>query len=536
MLLSIGAALLAAFEKTEAWASVVLLDVWAVFALYGCLFSLNVFQPEEHLTVEEHLTAQECELEPRKLTIARGVYYMYNLFPDLTIRKDYEQVASRERECNPPNPPPAKSRLLAQLHHRAAMLANMYATGLFSDYTAGQTLRLRDLERMVQRIKAHRNATAPFVARWHSALNIFAVAYACFALILAIPCYRTGSVRQQTGWLVVGGSFSFVWCFMHSTAGDRELTLLGPRSSAWGVIFMVLYSWLAMCAVMGLLVYTDVCEETKVHYRDKGIVFVVFASIMMFLGMRMYVGKLVDYCELRLELIALGQDELRDSRNGEFLEGRELAKFLSRYTGKCYLNQEDKKRLEEATVGINDRWYIGLIVIFLGLAPTVGKLMQTIWEGEQGNLADLIWEDGPACLSTTAIIVIAILSDRDLKRWMGTFDVLTWIVLAILTLGTQVSGIYFGEGIATVDDGRDVDGATAQSTRAALIIAVSAFLTAQICTAVWLGVKTDVELMTKLYEVDRVSLGEGRDQIEEPIQRDGLMRIVGGVMLRRHTC
>ena len=62
VLLSIGAALLAAFEKTEAWASVVLLDVWAVFALYGCLFSLNVFQPEEHLTVEEHLTAQECEL------------------------------------------------------------------------------------------------------------------------------------------------------------------------------------------------------------------------------------------------------------------------------------------------------------------------------------------------------------------------------------------------------------------------------------------------------------------------------------------
>ena len=129
--------------------------------------------------------------------------------------------------------------------------------------------------------------------------------------------------------------------------------------------------------------------------------------------------------------------------------------------------------------------------------------LSSLLEGRKGNLYDLLWEEVPAFMASTAVALITLFTDSDVPKWMGTRDVLTWLVFAICALATEVSGMIAAQQISSRFE-----------NTAGIFWGLSLgmlFLGGQICLCVWAGLWTDMQLIYMFFQAD-------------PIKVDGIQR------------
>lgn len=174
---------------------------------------------------------------------------------------------------------------------------------------------------------------------------------------------------------ILGGTF---W---NSALFDKEISLLAPEKIMWFVMMVCLFGCCSQTAFILSLSLTDMCVRVNVQQSlVLQIVFGLFASMTAYCAMRMFVGKLIDFCECRLVLLELGQGEKffakKDSK-GTFVHS--LTQTLANYSKSVELDKNVAGKLRDVTKQLFDRWVVGLGISFIGLLPTCTKIMQAMF-------------------------------------------------------------------------------------------------------------------------------------------------------------
>ena len=494
------------------WASVTFIPL----ALYGLLVERHMFWKHlnnDEATLKEKMAPACYNRQGRKANVGAGTatatepavsemipgkeYTKLNLWrflwQRLRVHPEPEPLSEEQQR--------ALSGRIRQLHLRALFRAQEQKKRLFSDPVKYGTkkkkaiLSLEDVQEMVKMVKNTRMENS-FRTRWLRSMLLSVAFNFCLVFVPVYSCAWSETVSQIDAWILTACNFVMVCAAVRSAAHDRDAAILGPDRGMWGAIGMHTFAWLCHSSFVLTLAYTRICDRENIsQYWIQVLVFTVSCYLTTILGMFMFLGKVVDYCELRLELVALGQDWSTI--------GQGLARFYDGYAQTAVLPNDVAERLRQVYKGFFERWYIGVAILFLGLAPTCGKIMQTMLEGRKGNLYDLLWEEVPAFMVSTAVVVITLFSDSDVPNWMGKRDVLTWYAFAVCALATEVSGMIAAQQVSSRFE--ETVGIFWGLSLGML------FLGGQICTCVWAGLSTDMKLIYMFSEVD-------------PLKIDGIQR------------
>ena len=256
-----------------------------------------------------------------------------------------------------------------------------------------------------------------------------------------------------------------------------------------GLSAMLTYGAIGQIMFTLALSETDVCETID-QYWFRVVIFCGSLCTSLVLAMRMLLGKLVDYCEMRIELLAIGLGP-------KFRKAKPPRPVAEWAESKDPLDQAElsfvaARKLKTLTVDLWERWGIGLGVIFLGLLPSVFKLGHAMIQGPEGESPwEVLPEEIYTMIGTTFVLITLFLSDPDLRGWLNTKDKVMWVSLSLLTLMAEIFGAILG-----------VEAAWRSQNRTMLIPLLGLallFVTLQLCTCVWMSLMLDLRLVKLVY-------------------------------------
>lgn len=426
------------------------------------------------------------------------------------MKEKFESISLCEYACFNLFPKPFFTQLRLRITDKLQLRALEYARNYSDDYDyfhwkfedVKKSLgwkyesgyRVQNVRKMVNAIKDDSNPALPARIRWINFLARFflPVTY----MINFVPVYSCVKFLEPVPWgatgVIIGGTVFFTLSLIVSASLDRDAAVLAPPGSMFGVSLVLAFGALGQALFSLALSGTDLCTRMD-EYWVPVLVFCVFIIATMLLAMRILVGKLVDYCELRLALLSLGQGP----ESGNLIRDKHtpLAYIESRYPVRSKgesLNLEAVEKLKDLSGELWERWGIGLGVLFLGLAPSALKLGYAMWQGAEGESpSEVLPDEIFAMVGTMFVLVILLLSDKDLLRWLNKEDLAIWVVLSLLTLGSQIFGAVLGLE------------ATWRSTtpkRIVFILVPALFaVSVQLCACVWSALVLDLKLIKLMY-------------------------------------
>lgn len=400
-----------------------------------------------------------------------------------------------------------RKELTDQLHLRALQYASQYSDGDFNSERAAEQigekdehgeLRIQNVRKMINMIKRDTNANLPARVRWFRFLGFFFLVNYCINFVPVYLCVAFDTaVSNAAAWTIICGTLFFTVSLVNSASFDRDAAILTPPGSMFNLCAVLAFGGFGQALFTVALSYTDICMRID-EYWPSVLVFVIFLALTMGLTMRMLLGKLVDFCELRLELLAIGQGTreapwVRETGEKFFdIPLGSIDKVFPLTPPAETLSKDAAMKLKVLSGELWERWGIGLGVLFLGLMPSFLKIVFAMWQGSAGEQPiDVLPEEIFTMMGTMVVLIILLLSDQDLWRWLNTEDLVVWVLLALFTLGAQISGGIFGLQAAWRSE--------KPSLLVFILVPALLAITVQLSTSVWASLVLDLKLIKLMY-------------------------------------
>lgn len=385
------------------------------------------------------------------------------------------------------------------LHHRDQMNLRARAHAWFvRDRKQGKRHRwlggdAKSLQRLLKRVKRNDNSKMNWLGRrWIFTLMASQMITSVVMYLPAVTCYYQRKLELDVAlYSSAAALVKLTFTFLHACS-DRERCLFAAPIAVSGVCWLFCFSTAAQISWLFALVRTDICLSID-EYFYKLISFGVVVTVMMWWAMFMLAYRALDYSELRVALLTAFPEKVQQiDTDGENKDhSRHTFRFLTLLTRQApmvRLNAESKAELAEVIRGFSDRWIIGLLITFLGLLPSAIKIIHAMGMGmrAEGQLYLGVGE-AAAVTGVTAILIISLLIDQDMRRWTGLKDPLLWLVLALLTAAAEILGMVVGLAIGFQ---------TEEPIRTTIHLAVCVvFLSLQMIVCVYSGLQLDVGML-----------------------------------------
>lgn len=362
-----------------------------------------------------------------------------------------------------------------------------------SDNSMVHLRTLEDVHAMVNNVKEGHNPNL-VKNRWQWTYSGMLLTCHASSLVPMFSCVLTQEVPATAIVPVIVGICVLASSFVFMTQFDREAAILAPVGALWRVSFVLVTGSLGQIQFIIALSATDICEHAP-KYRGSVITFSFIITSTVLLAMRMLLGKLVDYCELRVQLLAFSQHET-------FWEhccaspNHSLATIYKNYPHQrrtVALDRFAALKLKRLNQSLWENWGIGLGVIILGLVPSFLKIAYAMWFGQAGPTpSEVLPEEIFVMIGTAGVLITLIATDADLSSWMRIQDLIMLSALVLLILGSQISGAILGMQAAWHSN---------NSMRIVIVLAIALFMVAvQLITCVWASLNLDLQLIKLMFQ------------------------------------
>lgn len=286
----------------------------------------------------------------------------------------------------------------------------------------------------------------------------------------------------------------------------EDAAALAPPGSMGLVALALMFGAGGQVLFINTVSSTDICLHVRqLHFRPLVILFCALTGASITLAARMFAGKLLDYCELRIELLTINQPKTVFTPESGLWKVYQIFKLCPKT---AELSPQSNKRLSDLSNVLWERWSIGLGVLILGLAPAVLKTIFAMWQGPKHwedvktlescgvhnglqrsdqTLWDILPEMILSSVGTTAVLIVLLLSDKDLTSWLRVEDLKLWSALALCTMFAQVTGAVVG--VLAASHSCDPQGLTL------LLGLVLLCVTLQFLVSVWGSLELDLKLI-----------------------------------------
>lgn len=166
---------------------------------------------------------------------------------------------------------------------------------------------MQNVRKMIHMIKGEKNNKLPARLRWLQFLGFYWVVNYCVGYTSVVSCLGFARhVSSTTAGIIIVSTVPFNVSIINSASLDRDAASLAPPGSVFGVSLILIYASAAQGFFTFTLSETDLCDRMN-EYMWEVTTFFILLAMVMWSALRMLVGKLVDYCELRIELLAISK-------------------------------------------------------------------------------------------------------------------------------------------------------------------------------------------------------------------------------------